>query len=56
MPNPTTDYKLNYCQADVERVARYIYLHNPGITYNDAYTKAVRTLARASGEERKRLR
>lgn len=56
MPNPVTDYKLAYTQADIERLARYIALLNPGITYNDAYTKAVRTLARASGEERKRLR
>lgn len=56
MPNPATDYKLAYTQADVERLARYIALVNPGIFYIDAYNKAVRTLGRASGEERKRLR
>lgn len=56
MPNPVTDYKLAYTQADVERLARYIALVNPGLPYIDAYNKAVRTLGRASGEERKRLR
>ncbi|MFQ4134776.1 hypothetical protein PGN35_000480 [Nodosilinea sp. PGN35] len=56
MPNPVTDYKLAYTQGDVERVARYIALVNPGVPYYDAYQKAVRTLARASGEERKLLR
>lgn len=56
MANPVTDYKLNYSQADVERLARYIYLHNSGITYQDAYTKAVRVLGRASGQYRSKLR
>ena len=56
MPNPTTDYKLNYTQADVERLAQYIFRINPGISLADAYTKAVRTLGRCSGEERKPLR
>lgn len=56
MPNPVTDYKLAYTQADVERLTLYIIRLNPGISRADAYTKAVRTLGRASGEERKRLR
>lgn len=56
MPNPTTDYKLAYTQSDVERLTRYILRVNHGISRHDAYTKAVRTLARSSGEERKRLR
>jgi hypothetical protein len=56
MPNPATDYKLAYSQADVERLARYIALVNPGLPYIDAYTKAVRVTGRASGQERRRLR
>lgn len=55
MPNPTTDYQLNYTQADVERVAGYILRLNPRMSRNDAYIKAVRTLDRA-GQARKRLR
>ncbi|MBD1876240.1 hypothetical protein H6F75_22395 [Nodosilinea sp. FACHB-131] len=55
MPNPTTDYQLAYSQADVERLTRYILRLNPGISCNDAYIKAVRTLDRA-GHVRKRLR
>jgi len=56
MPNPTTDYKLNYSQADVERLTRYIAQVNPGVPPIDAYTKAVRVLGRCSGEERKPLK
>lgn len=56
MLNPTTDYQLAHNQAHVERVARYILWLNPGISRNDAYIKAVRTIGRASGQERKRLR
>ena len=56
MPNPTTDYQLPENQANVERLTRYIIRLNPGISRADAYIKAVRTIGRASGQERKRLR
>lgn len=56
MPNPTTDYQLPQNQAHVERLTRYILRVNPSISRTDAYIKAVRTLGRASGQERKRLR
>lgn len=56
MPNPVTDYQLSCPQGDLEALTRYIARLNPGIPYLDAYTKAVRVMGRASGQERSRLR
>lgn len=56
MANPQTDYQLAYTQAEVEELTKYIISVNPGISRSDAYTKAVRTLGRISGQERKPLR
>ena len=44
MPNPATDYKLAQTQAEIEELATKIVQAAPGLTYHQAYIRAVRLL------------
>ena len=44
MPNPATDYKLAQTQAEIEELATKVVQAAPGLTYHQAYIRAVRLL------------
>jgi len=44
MPNPATDYQLPQTQAELEELATKIVQAAPGLTYHQAYIRAVRLL------------
>ena len=44
MPNPATDYQLPQTQDEIEELAIKIVQATPGLTYHQAYIRAVRLL------------